>query len=251
MASPIHPDATELVADTSSHGFNLVGFVASTPFDACQPPGRRAADLSDGCGTIFLVGSGGGASWEHMRGVGIEMGEPRPGHHPINEYSAHAARTLTDSLHAKGIHARVTFPDDSPALNFMQLAELAGWGTISPVLGILLHPEFGPWVSIRAALLIDGQPFGDIGEEEHQPFQPCLSCQKPCVSACPASVFDGMGSVQLEVCANHRNVGNCRHGCDARRACPVGATSRYGSDEERFRHAYSLFTMRRHFGLTP
>jgi NAD-dependent dihydropyrimidine dehydrogenase PreA subunit len=102
---------------------------------------------------------------------------------------------------------------------------------------------------MRAAVLVEGLPFGSVEGEEHQPFQPCLNCSKPCVKACPVHVFDGMGSVDLRACADNRHAGECGHGCDARRACPVGAAERYGEEEERFRHAYSLFTMRRHFGL--
>jgi len=98
-------------------------------------------------------------------------------------------------------------------------------------------------------VLIAGTPFGDVEAEEQLPFQPCLNCDQPCVRACPVQVYDGRGGARLDVCAEHRHIGHCKTGCDARRACPVGADHRYGPEEESFRHAYSLFSMRRHFGL--
>jgi hypothetical protein len=241
--------AAELVSEAMTRGFNLIGFVGPQQFDACQPPGRRASDVLPDCGTIFLLGSGGSGFWSHLLAQGPPIQAPAPGYHPVDDYCAKSCGELTEWLGARGVTSRTTFPDDPSALNFMHLAEVAGWGTISPVLGILLHPEFGPWVSMRAAVLVEGLPFGSVEGEEHQPFQPCLNCSKPCVKACPVHVFDGMGSVDLRACADNRHAGECGHGCDARRACPVGAAERYGEEEERFRHAYSLFTMRRHFGL--
>jgi epoxyqueuosine reductase len=249
MPSPSHPTAALLVAEATARGFNLGGFVGSALFDACQPAGRRAVDLLPGCGTIFLMGSGGAGFWNHLLESAAPIQVPASGYHPVDDYCAANSRELTEHLAARGVRARAAFPDDPSALNFMQLAEMAGWGTISPVLGILLHPEFGPWVSMRAAILIEGLPFGAVEGGEHPAFQPCLKCDKPCVTACPVGVFDGLGAVDLRACAEHRHADRCGHGCDARRACPVGADERYGEVEERFRHAYSLFTMRRHFEL--
>ncbi len=62
-------------------------------------------------------------------------------------------------------------------------------------------------------------------------------------------MHDGKGGTNLRACASHRHGGGCVSGCDVRRACPVGAQHRYDPDEESFRHAYSLFAMRKHFGL--
>lgn len=241
--------AAELAARALGHGFNLVGFVDAAEFDACQPAGRRADDLAPGCGTVFLLGSGGRGLWEHIESVQGPIGAAREGFHPIDEWSAAAGADLLAWLADVGVAARLGMPDDPEALNFMQLAECARWGTISPVIGLLLHPEFGPWVSLRAALLLDGQPFGAVPLEQDEPFQPCSTCDRPCVPACPVGVYDSNGGMQLEVCASHRHAGHCASGCDPRRACPVGAEARYGPEEEAFRHAYSLFSMRRHYGL--
>lgn len=153
-------------------------------------------------------------------------------------------------LRARGFNGIATCPDDRSPINFTQLAEMAGFGTVSPVIGLLLHPDYGPWVSLRAALLLVGEPFGPLSDRSlGDAFAPCNDCSKPCVHACPAGVHDGLGGTDLRACASHRHVGNCDGGCDVRRACPVGAQHRYDANEESFRHAYSLYAMRRHFGL--
>ena len=100
------------------------------------------------------------------------------------------------------------------------------------------------------ALLLPGKPFGELRDASlTRSFQPCLTCHRPCLESCPAHVYDGKGGADLQTCALHRHAGNCETGCEVRRACPVGAEHRFGPEEERHRHAYSLFTMRKHFGL--
>ena len=252
MMIPSHPLATELVARTKARGFNLVGFVSAPAFDADQPRERQAVTFDAGCGSIFLLGNGGDGLWRMMRKVGAIEPEvqPRPDYHPTNTYTAVVVADQVAWLADHEVHGRATFPDDSPSLDFLRLAGLAGWGTVSPVIGLLLHEKFGPWVGLRAAILLRGEPFGAIEPPlRAAKFEPCSGCDQPCVRACPVGVFDGRGGIDLETCANHRHPGNCATGCDARRACPVGSEHRYGADEERFRHAYSLYTMRRHFGL--
>jgi hypothetical protein len=232
-------------------GMNLVGAVPAPTFDATQPCGRRVEEFLPGCGTVLVLGSGGKEFWSRLCDqVRVEEPKPSPSHHPVNAYTASIAGNILDELGAQGCRGRAVYPDDRRSLNFLQLAESAGFGTVSPVIGLLLHPDFGPWVSLRAALLLQGEPFGSLDDRSlGDSFSPCVDCARPCVQACPVGVHDGRGGADLRACASHRHRGNCAGGCDVRRACPVGAQHRYDSAEERFRHAYSLFAMRRHFGL--
>src|SRR5690606_31489448 len=120
-----------LVARTCAQGFNLVGFVPRAEFDECQPSGRRAVDVFPGCGSILLLGSGGRSFWERMHDDGVVAGSPRSDRHPIDAHSLALATESARWLAEHGVASRVVRPDDRPLLNFMQLAEMAGWGTIS------------------------------------------------------------------------------------------------------------------------
>ncbi len=225
-------------------GLNLVGWADAMKFDATQPRGRRATDIVPSCGAIVLLGSGGRANWEFLRTqIATELDEPRPGSHPIDDWSSDVAIELLASLGRIGVGGAVVMPNDERTLNFVQLGEMAGLGTVSPVIHQLMHPKFGPWVSLRAAVLVPGNPFGRPEPLVDSDFQPCHGCHRPCVAACPAETYTDEGP-KLERCSSHRLGGGCEGGCEVRRGCPVGAEHRYGPQEEAFRHAYSLFVMR-------
>lgn len=232
-------------------GLNVLGVVACDEFDRCQPRGRRAREILPECETILVLGSGGSEFWEKMTQEEGSPGRPKADHHPINRRGARLTGELMVWLRDHGMRSAAVYPDANRTLNFVQLAEVAGMGYVSPVIGQLLHPTYGPWVSLRSAILIAGKPFGDarrlpkaVGEQ----FEPCLTCSRPCMRACPISVYEVGDYPDFERCTEHRVQGNCERGCDVRRACPIGAEHRYGPQEEAFRHAYSLFQMRRAYG---
>lgn len=222
-------------------GLNLVGVVDAEEFDRSQPNGRRARELEPRCGSVLLLGSGGRACWERLRSeLGPELEVPRPGHHPIDGWSAAVAADIVAKLRAAGRDGSVVMPNDQPTLNFVQLGEMAGLGTVSPVIHQLLHPEFGPWISLRAAVLIHGAALPRLLPEVTGDFQPCDECSRPCADACPAEAYSG-DEPQLGACVEHRLDGGCASGCDVRRHCPIGQEHRYHEAEESFRHAYSRF----------
>lgn len=227
---------------------NLVGAVDASAFDAAQPSCRRTGAWLDGADTVLLFGSGGRAAFgEVVDQNGGELQKPTPGYHPIDEWSLAVATAELERLRADGVEGVVVQPDSRPVLNFRQLGEMVGFGTVSPVIGHLLHPEFGPWVSLRVVILLRGRPFGECPPRPTVDFNPCGPCKRPCVKACPAEVY-AESSIDLVRCGTHRLEGGCGGGCETLRACPLGAEHRYGSEEEAFRHRYSLFGLQRWFG---
>ncbi len=180
---------TRIARQCRERGMNLVGAIAAGDFDATQPRGRRVKERRDACGTVLLLASGGTSGWESvLADEGGRIGAPRPSYHPIDDWSARIAADVVATLFAAGFEAEACYPSDRRALNFRQLAEQCGLGTVSPVLGHLLHPEYGPWVSLRAAILVDGLPFGASPNPDLE-FEPCTRCSRPCVTACPAQIY--------------------------------------------------------------
>ncbi|HZN40955.1 MAG TPA: hypothetical protein VFD82_19270 [Planctomycetota bacterium] len=233
MSSSLLVEAKRQAAST---GLNLFGIVDAERFDAWQPLEQRTTTMLPDCGTIIVLGSGGRA---HPRNFSHPDARIVHGMSPqdLIAFERAAAQGLAAMLHCRSVRCRLVEPVAGQRLNFVRLAEAAGFGTVSPVSGLLLHPEFGPWVSVRAALLLDGRPFGPVTDASITDlFQPCCNCARPCLTACPVSVHDGLGNQNLARCAEHRHQGGCVSGCSSRRACPVGAEHRdqIGPDVHRY-----------------
>lgn len=241
----MHPlDTLEQVAAWArARGLNLVGQTDAETFDRCQPSGRRAVERDPACRSILVLGGSGPFNWNYLkRKLGPALAQAAPDAHPIDDWSRDVAAELLSMLRLGGIcDGSVLLPNDRPSLNFVQLGECAGVGTISPVLEQLVHPEFGPWITLRAAILLHGQPFAAAAREVSMAFQPCDGCAQPCAKSCPADVYGGMRAADVAACVRHRVGGGCAIGCDARRGCTLGVEHRPREDEERFRHAHSMF----------
>src|SRR5262245_27755617 len=209
----------EAKLQAASTGLNLFGIVDANRFDAWQPLEQRTTTLRPDCGTVIVLGSGGRATpWNAAEPEARLVHRMPP--QDLTPFERAAAQGLAAMLHCRSVRNRLVEPVAGQRLNFVRLAEAAGFGTVSPVSGLLLHPEFGPWVRVRAALLLDGRPFGPVADASiTDRFQPCCSCAKPCLTACPASVHDGLGNQDLARCAEHRHSGGCASGCGCGRAC--------------------------------
>ncbi|MEZ5967345.1 MAG: hypothetical protein R3F56_26140 [Planctomycetota bacterium] len=217
-------------------GLNLIGATTADDFDRSQPCGRRTREVLPSCGSIVVVASGGPEFWRHMR---TEIGAQASvtSYAPIADRCSRLSREVCAWLDGRGVRARVVCPARNPNLNFAQMAEMAGLGVVSPVADWLMHPHFGPWVSVRFALLLEGTPLGAsfrrciAGE-----YQPCDGCDRPCLGACPAHVC-ASGSFDTQTCQSHREGGGCAAGCGMKMACPRGSHHSYHEDDERLRRA--------------
>lgn len=230
-------------------GFNLFGLVDAVRHDACQPKERRTTTVAPRCGTVLVIGTGGRSFWEHFSGSSNGRATPETDR-AVWQFAHEGALSVKALLRSQSVSSCLIGMGRQTQVSLARLAEAAGLGTVSPVSGLLLHPQYGPWVAVRAALLIDGQPFGPVPDASiTDRFQPCCGCNQPCVSACPANVHDGLGNQDLARCAAHRHEGNCAVGCTSRSACPVGSEHRDAPGERAHRHAHSMSAMQRGFGL--
>ena len=160
------------------------------------------------------------------------------------------ARMMHSALGQMENDAVALFPFGAQVWPFQRFAARA-LGIGSSPLGILIHPRFGLWHALRAAVVFP--------EVEIQPrpvrksIQPCDSCvEKPCLSACPVNAFSG-SSFAVQACRSYLDSSsssdsdssgslppgsyrpNCMaDGCAARNACPVGAELRYLPEQVRF-----------------
>lgn len=220
-------DVDAIRCELAGIGLNAFGVADPARWDASAGPERRAQRLLPGTRAILVFGSGGPALWNAL------LGELRahPEHlsaeaHPLDAYVRRAVERADPAL--AGARRRWFFAaaDTELHLDFRVLADLAGLGGRSRM-GLLLHPEFGLWLGLRAACFLDQDvPFSAPMEAD-----PCAGCPAPCVTGCPGDAFvDGAWNVD-RCAAFHEASRRCASSCDARGACPKGAEHRYGPEE--------------------
>ncbi len=206
-------------------GLDLFGVVDAARFDASQASDTRCGRLLPHCGTAIVLASS----------------VPRV-------VDATAAAQLAAMLAVASIQVRAALPGRC-GLSFACLGEAAGLGIVSPVIHRLLHPRYGPRVTVYAVLLLPGRPFGPIADASiASSFHPCCHCPQPCVAACPAAVHDGLGASDQQRCHAHRDGGGCADSCSVVRACPVGAEHAVEPAAEALAHRLDGHVLARRYG---
>lgn len=203
-------------------GLNLSAALPRERYDALVPAPWRAAALLPAARVAWVAASGGGALWEAFRAAP----EARDESDPLDAYTARVLAEAVAGLEAWGRCARALLAFEQRGgvfADFVALGRAAGLGAPSR-LGLLVHPEYGPWMSIRGVLLSD-EPVPTAAPLEG--FDPCPDCAAPCARACHGAALLP-GGFDVPRCAATRAVEPaCALRCDARRACPLGVRHAY------------------------
>jgi hypothetical protein len=224
----------------ASSGLNLVGVAPAARYDAAVPARWALGPHAPGVRSVVVIGSGGGEFWRAFREA-----PPAGAADPLDAFTrATVTAAVAPLFAAVDGPIRLVFPFDHrpPVLSFVHLAECAGLGRQS-LLGVLVHPEFGPWFALRAAVLL---PVPLVAPRPADGFDPCPTCvERPCITACPAGAV-GPAGWDVPRCAAHRLSGTgdaCDGGCHARIACVLGRPHRYPADALAFHQAAARWAM--------
>lgn len=199
------PDNPAIHSALAAHG--LIARGGFHPVSADDVPGDPA--------TLVMVGNAGPDMWAAFDDLRDDYADS------TNPLDAWITEVLSGV--AADMGATALFPFGGPPhLPFQRWAQRAEPVHPSPV-GVLIHPEFGLWHAYRGALVFSEKL--ELPQPIARP-SPCDSCaDKPCLSACPVSAFDGT-AYDVPACVGHitgSDTGDCMGlGCLARRACPVG-----------------------------
>lgn len=198
---------------------------------AIEPLGMHlAGGFNDGDGTIVIIGHAGPRLWQRF------SADMPAGPDPLDRWTRAALTPVADRF-----GAALVLPNDGPPWHPFQRWAMRAEPVHPSPLGLLVHPEYGLWHALRAALV-----FPDAREvpPRAEAASPCETCAgKPCLTACPVGAFDGT-SYAVDACAAH--VGSeagidCRErGCRARHACPVGRAWAWDDDQQAFHMAAFL-----------
>ena len=161
------------------------------------------------------------AFWPRFLEAVRESEALRESEHPLNAY---VTVTISRLVQALPVACEVRWAHTSqPSPVAMQRASMiAGLAHTSPSY-LSIHPKHGPWIGLRAVLVLDAN-WGS-GEPAPAP-DPCTPCPKPCLAALDRAVAASKNAPVGKKVSSRWKVWLA-----VRDACPLGRSSRY-SDEQ-------------------
>ncbi len=258
-------------------GLDRLRIMDGAAWDAIAPSAHTCAAMVGGPAQVLVVGNAGAALWEAFvaalrarRAAEASQADPDPSQadaaaratfmgeeHPLDAY---VRRSVAEAdAHLRGWRRRWVFGDAGDTdllgdahggtavvvprrshLDMRTLGERAGIGARGR-LELLMDPEAGPWIGLRAACFLRADRSGVFSEDPSTSlrdatpdgFAACRTCDA-CARACPGGAFPA-GRFDIRACVAFRRASaTCADGCAARRACPVGAARAYPRDAERY-----------------
>jgi methylmalonic aciduria homocystinuria type C protein len=128
---------------------------------------------------------------------------------PLDTYTARVIAAAAPDATCYFAHLRY----DGAFLPFQRLAAVVGLAALSPT-RLLIHPKLGPWLALRAVVLVDGEPVACA------PSPPVCRCDAACARAFETARSSDRWQLWLAV----------------RDACPVGREHRYSDDQIRYHY---------------
>jgi hypothetical protein len=228
-----------------AHGLNLVAAIAIARYDTAVKEISRAAAIDPRARSIVVIGNGGGALWAALKAHASR----NPGwwnrENPLDDFTREVVeRDIAAPLRDSGLRCTTVYPfmSNGPTLNFIELGKVAGIAGPS-ILGVTVHPIYGPWIAFRAALLLDEEldsPGDALG------FDPCPRCSaRTCIPACPVGAVNAESGWDIPKCLTHRVEVelDCAPRCHARAGCVIGPEHRYPDDELAYHQMRALRSM--------
>jgi hypothetical protein len=174
-------------------GLNLIAALPPERYDREVPEPFHLSKRHPDGKSLVVIGNGGRAFWDGFRAYCENHQDfARRESHPLDAYTMVVIESaLPPLLQSVGVAGRILYPFDfeREPVSFVHLGAMAGLAARS-LLGVLVHPEFGPWIALRAALLLNVE----IEPTAVVPFDPCGGCAgKPCITACPAGAVSERG----------------------------------------------------------
>lgn len=222
-------------------GFNIVVRIDAARYDSIVPEKKRADSLLNDARSIILTGFAGNKFWPVLKSFLRQNPEFKDrNENLIDNYTRITIEKLAETLDERNGGAfKIAYPFGQGAydLDFTLLGMMGGVGVPS-LLGILLNPEYGTWMSLRGAILTDIE--FEQYDEPISEFNPCPSCEKPCIDACPADIVTDQGW-DWRACMDFRLSSDiCSNSCASRKACPYGQYHMYSDEQIKYHHQFVL-----------
>jgi hypothetical protein len=231
------------------HGLNLVAATPVARYDAVVPENSRAGAIDRDARSIVVIGNGGGALWHALKAHAARNPGWWERANPLDDFTREVVeRDMAGPIRDSGLRCTTVYPfmNNGRTLSFIELGKVAGIAGPS-ILGVTVHPTYGPWIAFRAALLLEevlDSPGDALG------FDPCPGCTaRTCIPACPAAAVSVDAGWDIPKCLTHRVEveADCTPRCHARAGCVLGPEHRYPDDELAYHQMRALRSMRPYY----
>lgn len=209
---------------------------------ATRAPAFALPDYGNPRSLVVVIGNT-RALWprllEAMAGDETLMGHPDP----VDTYAEREiGRAVEEVVEECGIEATIRMAAHVPepgsegaeGVAIQQLARVAGLADLSPS-NLSVHPEHGPWIALRAAVVFDTE-----GPDDTVVVQVCKECPAPCTDALENALqtLKQREEEQAELEAEREDA-IARHWekwLAVREACPVGEESKYPDEQSEYHY---------------
>jgi epoxyqueuosine reductase len=236
-------------AAAAPFGLNLVAAIPTGRYDSVAPATMRAGAIDRAARSIVVIGNGGGGFWRAFTAYAAQHTGWSSRENPLDDFTYEVIeRHVAAAVRSQDVRCVAVYPfmNAGATINFMEAGKLAGLAGPS-IIGVVVHPVYGPWIAFRAALLVDAE-IDEYGEALG--FDPCPACTtRSCISACPAAAVTFPAGWDIPKCLTHRVEveADCAPRCHARVGCVLGPNHRYPDDELAYHQMRALRAMRPYY----
>lgn len=210
-------------------GLDLVAVCAAEDYNREVDPLYRLPDFGRPRALVIVVGNT-RALWDVIRAARAPGGPLAGARDPFDRHAEGVVRAAVDEAlreHAPGAASEVRFsPEPPPRRVAMQrLAAAAGLAWLSSS-HMCIHPTYGPWFALRAAIVIDV----DGPAQPPARLAPPCDCATGCAPALAEALAGGVPTSSGELRPRWKTW------LAVRDACPVGREHRYGEAQLRYHY---------------
>lgn len=132
---------------------------------------------------------------------------------------------LEDSLNQLDIESKIKYGhiQDPEFLKIQKLASLIGLAYFSET-RLSIHPQFGPWFSLRAVVVF---PLSYTGKEAHEAKNPCNDCESRCLLVM------------------NKKKENWKDWLAVRDSCPLGREYRFNEDQIEYHYTKNKLALKK------
>ncbi len=200
-------------------GLDLVAATRTDRYDRAVPAEYHLPDIGRPDALVVVVGNTRALwpaflAWLADDRTRLDLGDP---------LDAYVERIVHRAVRGLELEAEACFAHDPPPrrVAMQRLAELSGLARIASN-QLCVHPEFGPWISLRGAIVVDAAGPPDPAQP---PPDPCLGCTDECREAF---------RVAMEVSRVRGPREAWQEWVAVREACPVGRAHRFSDAQIRY-----------------